>query len=47
MGGFTLAGNTYVFISNITNDICLCYGLYGFINETDETDEKIFLRIKL
>jgi hypothetical protein len=36
MGGFTLAGNAHVFISNITDNICLCYGLYGFINETDE-----------
>lgn len=44
MGGFTLAGNTYVFISNISNDnLCLCYGLYGFI---DELDEKIFFENK-
>jgi hypothetical protein len=38
MGGFTLAGNTYVFISNVrnTDTICMCSGLYGFIDETDE-----------
>jgi hypothetical protein len=36
MGGFTLAGNTHVFISNITDNICLCYGLYGFITPSDE-----------
>ena len=44
MGGFTLAGNTHVFISNRdTDEICLCYGLYGFI---DETDEEIILENK-
>lgn len=43
MGGFTLAGNTHVFISNITYNICLCNGLYGFI---DETDEEIILENK-
>lgn len=35
MGGFTLAGKTYVFTSNLS-DICMCYGLYGFIDENDE-----------
>ena len=38
MGGFTLAGKTYVFTStsNLTDHICLCNGLYGFIDEIDE-----------
>lgn len=43
MGGFTLAGNTHVFISNNTGELCLCYGLYGFI---DEMDEEIILENK-
>ena len=43
MGGFTLAGNKNVFISNFTNNMCMCYGLYGFI---DDIDEEIMLKNK-
>lgn len=35
MGGFTLAGKKYVFTSSETS-VCMCYGLYGFIDEPDE-----------
>lgn len=43
MGGFTLAGNNHVFISSFTDNMCMCYGLYGFI---DENDEEIILENK-
>lgn len=36
MGGFVLAGKKHVFSSKPSN-ICMCYGLYGFIDEADET----------
>jgi hypothetical protein len=35
MGGFELAGKSYVFYST-SNSLCMCYGVYGFINEFDE-----------
>ena len=35
MGGFELAGNHYVFQS-FGENLCMCYGFYGFINEDDE-----------
>ena len=35
MGGFTLAGNRYVFTYDSLN-LCMCNGLYGFIDDADE-----------
>lgn len=35
MGGFELAGKQYVFIM-VPETICMCLGVYGFINDSDE-----------
>lgn len=37
MGGFELAGHKYVIKSSSVNaELCMCSGLYGFIDEIDE-----------
>lgn len=37
MGGFELAGKLHVFISRPnSNSLCMCYGVYGFMSESDE-----------
>jgi hypothetical protein len=37
MGGFEIAGDTYVFNSTFEyGNSCLCRGVYGFIDESDE-----------
>lgn len=35
MGGFEIAGSKHIFTSNASS-MCMCRGLYGFIDETDE-----------